>query len=147
MLISVVGTLISDNLTDHMGVPLEASTTVFAIVRGRVARWYRASGPCPSTTSTPPAASPSTGWRSCSTFALGTAAGDLVSERVDLGHWLSAVLFAMAIAAVAIAHFALDLDAAWSFRSLLPRPARWAPRSATTSPSPPAMAASIWAPS
>ena len=31
-LISVVGTLISDNLTDNMGVPLETTTTVFGIV-------------------------------------------------------------------------------------------------------------------
>jgi uncharacterized membrane-anchored protein len=49
------------------------------------------------------------------TFALGTSAGDLVSERMALGYWLSAVLFAAAIAGVAIAHFALGLDAVWSF--------------------------------
>ncbi|MEU9385094.1 hypothetical protein AB0D38_30850 [Streptomyces sp. NPDC048279] len=41
-LISVVGTLISDNLTDSMGVPLETGTTVFAIVLAVVfALWYR----------------------------------------------------------------------------------------------------------
>ena len=34
---------------------------------------------------------------------------------MDLGYWLSAVLFAATIAAVAIAHFALGLDAVWSF--------------------------------
>jgi uncharacterized membrane-anchored protein len=49
------------------------------------------------------------------TFALGTAGGDLVSERMDLGYWLAAVLFALAIAAVAVAYFALGLDAVWSF--------------------------------
>lgn len=51
------------------------------------------------------------------TFALGTAAGDLVSERMNLDYWLAAVLFALAIAAVALAlaHFALGLDAVWSF--------------------------------
>lgn len=49
------------------------------------------------------------------TFALGTTAGDLVSERMDLGYWLAAVLFALAIGAVAVAHFALGLDAVWSF--------------------------------
>ncbi|BBC36910.1 uncharacterized protein SGFS_082040 [Streptomyces graminofaciens] len=49
------------------------------------------------------------------TFALGTAAGDLVSERMDLGYWLSAVLFGLAIAAVALAYFKLGLDAVWSF--------------------------------
>lgn len=44
-----------------------------------------------------------------------TAAGDLVSERMDLGYWRSAVLFAAPIAAVAIAHFAPGLDTVWSF--------------------------------
>ncbi|MEU2860908.1 hypothetical protein ACIQWL_36770 [Streptomyces mirabilis] len=115
-LISVVGTLISDNLTDSMGVPLEASTMVFAIVLAVVfAVWHRRERTLSihhiDTTSRE-----SFYWLAVLfTFALGTAAGDLVSERIDLGYWLSAVLFAMAIAAVAIAHFALDLDAVWSF--------------------------------
>ncbi|WP_405883029.1 MULTISPECIES: hypothetical protein [unclassified Streptomyces] len=115
-LISVVGTLISDNLTDNMGVPLETSTTVFAIVLAVVfAVWHRRERTLSihhiDTTSRE-----SFYWLAVLfTFALGTAAGDLVSERIDLGYWLSAVLFAMAIAAVAIAHFALDLDAVWSF--------------------------------
>lgn len=115
-LISVVGTLISDNLTDNMGVPLEASTTVFAIVLAVVfAVWHRRERTLSihhiDTTSRE-----TFYWLAVLfTFALGTAAGDLVSERIDLGYWLSAVLFAMAIAAVAIAHFALDLDAVWSF--------------------------------
>ncbi|MGW4135199.1 COG4705 family protein [Streptomyces mirabilis] len=115
-LISVVGTLISDNLTDNLGVPLEASTMVFAIVLAVVfAVWHRRERTLSihhiDTTSRE-----SFYWLAVLfTFALGTAAGDLVSERIDLGYWLSAVLFAMAIAAVAIAHFALDLDAVWSF--------------------------------
>lgn len=45
------------------------------------------------------------------TFALGTAAGDLVAERMGLGYWLSAVLFALAIAAVAVARRTLGLNA------------------------------------
>ncbi|MFD8394321.1 hypothetical protein ACFV2N_35225 [Streptomyces sp. NPDC059680] len=115
-LISVVGTLISDNLTDTMGVPLETSTTVFAIVLAVVfVVWYQRERTLSlhhiDTTSRE-----SLYWLAVLfTFALGTAAGDLVSERIDLGYWLSAVLFAAAIAAVAIAHFALDLDAVWSF--------------------------------
>src|SRR3954447_12405382 len=46
---------------------------------------------------------------------MGTAASDLVSERRDLGERPAAVLFALAIGAVAVAHFALGLDAVWSF--------------------------------
>ncbi|OIJ99804.1 hypothetical protein [Streptomyces colonosanans] len=115
-LISVVGTLISDNLTAAVGVPLETSTTIFAIVLAVVfVVWYRREQTLSlhhiDTTSRE-----SFYWLAVMfTFALGTAAGDLVSERIDLGYWLSAVLFAAAIAAVAIAHFGLDLDAVWSF--------------------------------
>ncbi|MGO4752643.1 hypothetical protein AB4212_29225 [Streptomyces sp. 2MCAF27] len=115
-LISVVGTLISDNLTDNVGVPLQTSTTVFAILLAVVfAVWYRRERTLSihhiDTTSRE-----SFYWLAVLfTFALGTAAGDLVSERMDLGYWLSAVLFAAAIAAVAVAHFALGLDAVWSF--------------------------------
>ncbi|MFI0164918.1 hypothetical protein [Streptomyces sp. NPDC017095] len=115
-LISVVGTLISDNLTDDMGVPLETSTTVFAILLAIVfAVWYRRERTL-SIHSIDTTSRESFYWLAVLfTFALGTAAGDLVSERMDLGYWLSAVLFAAAIAAVALARFALGLDAVWSF--------------------------------
>ncbi|WP_369393262.1 hypothetical protein AB5J72_41200 [Streptomyces sp. CG1] len=115
-LISVVGTLISDNLTDNMGVPLETSAAVFAIVLAVVfVVWYRRERTL-SLRHIDTTSRESFYWLAVLfAFALGTAAGDLVSERIDLGYWLSAVLFAAAIAAVAIAHFALDLDAVWSF--------------------------------
>ncbi|MFF4805527.1 hypothetical protein ACFY1U_45305 [Streptomyces sp. NPDC001351] len=115
-LVSVVGTLISDNLTDNMGVPLETSTTVFAIALAIVfVVWYRRERTLSIHRID------TTGRESCYwlavlfTFALGTATGDLVSERIGLGHWLSAVLFGLAIAAVGLAHFQLGLDAVWSF--------------------------------
>jgi len=115
-LISVVGTLISDNLTDNIGVPLETSTTVFAIVLAVVfVAWYRRERTL-SIHSIDTRSRESFYWLAVLfTFALGTAAGDLVSERMDLGYWLSAILFALAIAAVGVAHFALGLDAVWSF--------------------------------
>ncbi|MEU8976753.1 hypothetical protein AB0D11_47845 [Streptomyces monashensis] len=115
-LISVVGTLAGNNLTDSMGVPLETSTSVCAIVLAVVfVIWYRRERTLSihhiDTTSRE-----SFYWLAVLfTFALGTAAGDLMSEYIGLGYWLSAVLFAAAITAVAIAHFALDLDAVWSF--------------------------------
>ncbi|WP_037853557.1 membrane protein [Streptomyces sp. NRRL S-340] len=115
-LISVVGTLISDNLTDNMGVPLEASTAVFALLLVAVfVVWYRRERTL-SIHSVDTTGRESFYWLAVLfTFALGTAAGDLVSERMDLGYWLSAVLFGLAIAAVAVAHFALGLDAVCGF--------------------------------
>ncbi|MFB6962487.1 hypothetical protein ACFCYB_37310 [Streptomyces sp. NPDC056309] len=115
-LISVVGTLISDNLTDNMGVPLETSTTVFAVALAVVfVVWYRRERTL-SIHHVDTLSRESFYWLAVLfTFALGTSAGDLFSERMNLGYWLSAVLFALAIAAVAVAHFALGLNAVWSF--------------------------------
>ena len=49
------------------------------------------------------------------TFALGTAAGDLAAERLNLGYALSALIFAALIGAVAIAHFRFRLNAVAAF--------------------------------
>ncbi|WP_088802446.1 MULTISPECIES: hypothetical protein [unclassified Streptomyces] len=115
-LISVVGTLISDNLTDNLGVPLETSTVAFAVALVVVfVAWYRSERTL-SIHHVDTTRRESFYWLAVLfTFALGTAAGDLVAERMDLGYWVSAGLFALAIAAVAVAHFALGLDAVWSF--------------------------------
>lgn len=115
-LISVVGTLISDNLTDNLNVPLETSTAVFGIALVAVfAAWYRTERTL-SIHHVDTVRREAFYWLAVLfTFALGTAAGDLVAERMNLGYWISAGLFALAIAAVAVAHFALGLDAVWSF--------------------------------
>ncbi|MBT2420794.1 hypothetical protein J7F01_06670 [Streptomyces sp. ISL-22] len=115
-LISVVGTLISDNLTDNLGVPLELSSTVFALLLAVVfVVWYRRERTL-SIHSIDSLGRESFYWLAVLfTFALGTAAGDLVAERMSLGYWVSALLFALAIAAVAVVHFALGFDAVWSF--------------------------------
>ncbi|MEU0283535.1 hypothetical protein [Streptomyces sp. NPDC006195] len=116
VLISVVGTLITDNLTDSLGVPLETTTVVFAVALAvTFAAWYLSERTLSIHTIR-------TGRREAYywlailfTFALGTAAGDLTAERLNVGYWLSAVLFAGLIAVVAVAHHWLDLNAVWSF--------------------------------
>jgi uncharacterized membrane-anchored protein len=115
-LISVVGTLISDNLTDNLGVPLTTSTAVFSVALAVVfAVWYSREKTL-SIHSIDTVSREAYYWLAVLfTFALGTAAGDLVAEKMALGYWVSAVLFALAIAAVAVAHFALGLNAVLSF--------------------------------
>jgi uncharacterized membrane-anchored protein len=115
-LISVVGTLISDNLTDNMSVPLTLSTTVFAVLLAIVfAAWYRTERTL-SIHHVDTVRRESFYWLAVLfTFALGTAAGDLVAEKMNLGYWVSAALFALAIAVVAVARFALGLGAVCSF--------------------------------
>ncbi|MFB7775363.1 COG4705 family protein [Streptomyces bauhiniae] len=115
-LISVVGTLISDNLTDNMGVPLETSTAVFAVLLAAVfAVWYGRERTL-SIHHIDTLGREAFYWLAVLfTFALGTAAGDLVSERLNLGYWLAAVLFALAIAAITVGHLALGMNAVLSF--------------------------------
>ena len=49
------------------------------------------------------------------TFALGTAAGDLFAERMGLGFFVSALIFAGMIALVALAHFRLRMGPVLAF--------------------------------
>jgi len=116
VLISVVGTLITDNLVDVVGVPLWVTTVVFAVALGiTFAVWYRVEHTLSihSITSTRREAFY---WLAILfTFALGTAAGDLLAEGLALGYLASALLFAAAIAAVAAAHYWFRLGAVLSF--------------------------------
>lgn len=49
------------------------------------------------------------------TFALGTAAGDLFAEKLDLGYLVSALIFAGVIGLIAFAHFKFKLNSVLSF--------------------------------
>ena len=116
VLISIVGTLITDNLTDNLGVPLEATTVVFAVVLATTfAVWYAAERTLSIHTIH------TTGreafyWAAILfTFALGTAAGDLASEQLNLGYWVAAALFGALIAIVALANFGLKANAILCF--------------------------------
>ncbi|MFJ7996108.1 hypothetical protein ACIQ7D_02895 [Streptomyces sp. NPDC096310] len=115
-LISVVGTLISDNLTDNMGVPLELSTAVFAVLLVATFLFWYGREKTLSIHRIDTTSREAFYWLAVLfTFALGTAAGDLVAERMGLGYLTSILAFAAVIAAVAVAHFALGLNAVWSF--------------------------------
>jgi uncharacterized membrane-anchored protein len=49
------------------------------------------------------------------TFALGTAAGDLTAERLSVGYFNSALLFAGMIGVIALARYAVGLNAILGF--------------------------------
>lgn len=116
VLISVVGTLITDNLTDGLGVPLFVSTAVFAVALiATFAVWYRVERTL-SIHDIVTRRREAFYWLAVLfTFALGTAAGDLVAEQLNLGYLTSVALFAGAIAVVAVAHFAFRLGAIAAF--------------------------------
>jgi uncharacterized membrane-anchored protein len=106
VLISVVGTQISDNLTDNAGVSLVTTTIVFAAVLAVVFfTWWRVERTL-SIHSIVTTRREAFYWLAILfTFALGTSAGDLTAERLSLGYWVAALLFGGLIAAVAIVHF------------------------------------------
>ncbi|WP_138732211.1 COG4705 family protein [Modestobacter excelsi] len=116
VLISVVGTLVTDNLTDALGVPLVVSTVVFAVaLAATFAAWYAKEG-------TLSIHSIVTGRREAFywlailvTFALGTAVGDLVDEKLGLGYWPTALVVALLIAAVAVSHLVFRANAVLTF--------------------------------
>src|SRR4051812_12558614 len=125
VLISVVGTQITDNLTDNLGVSLVITTVVFSIVLAVVFAVWWASERTLSIHTIYTSRREGFYWLAVLfTFALGTAAGDLTAERLNLGYWVSALMFAGLIAAVAVAHyrFALNAVAAFWIAYILTRP-------------------------
>ncbi|MEO6629243.1 MAG: hypothetical protein ABIP03_11825 [Aquihabitans sp.] len=116
VLISIAGTLMTDNLVDGHGVSLNLTTIGFAtalaltfagwhfserslsihtIVTSRREAWY---------------------WMTILfTFALGTSAGDLVSEKLNLGYWRSGLMFVTLIGLVAVAYFVFHISEILAF--------------------------------
>jgi uncharacterized membrane-anchored protein len=116
VLISVVGTQITDNLVDNFGVSLVTTTIVFSIALAvTFGAWY-ASERTLSIHTIYTTRREAFYWLAILfTFALGTAAGDLAAERLALGYWVSALTFAAIIAAVWVAHARFGLDAVLAF--------------------------------
>jgi uncharacterized membrane-anchored protein len=116
VLISVVGTQITDNLTDNLGVSLVTTTIVFAVVLAIVFAVWWWSERTLSIHTIYTTRRESFYWLAVLfTFALGTAAGDLTAERLNVGYAWSVVLFAAVIAAVAVAHYGFRLNAVAAF--------------------------------
>lgn len=116
VLISVVGTLITDNLTDNFGIALQTTTIVFGIVLAAVFVWWHAVEKTLSIHSIHTTRREAFYWLAILfTFALGTASGDLVAESFSVGYLLSAVLFGGLIALIYAAYKYLKLNAVLAF--------------------------------
>jgi uncharacterized membrane-anchored protein len=116
VVISVSGTLITDNMTDGHNVPLTLSTALFAGILALVfAVWYAVERTL-SIHSIVTTRREAFYWLAILfTFALGTAAGDLVAERFDIGYALSILIFGAVIGAIAFAHYVLKVNAVLTF--------------------------------
>lgn len=116
VLLSVVGTLVTDLMVDKLGVKLITATVGFSILLAIVfAAWY-ASEHTLAMHSVQTARREGFYWAAIFvTFALGTAAGDFVAEASGLGYWQSALAFAGAIALIAAAYFYAGLGEILAF--------------------------------
>jgi uncharacterized membrane-anchored protein len=116
VLISVVGTLITDNLTDNFGVSLVTTTIIFSIALAvTFIIWYIKEKTL-SIHSIFTTKREAFYWLAILfTFALGTAAGDLIAEKLNVGYLLSGFIFAATIAVTALAHYKFKLNAVLAF--------------------------------
>jgi uncharacterized membrane-anchored protein len=106
VVISVVGTLFSDNLVDGWGVPLAMSTVIFAIgLAIAFTAWYLSERTLSIHTIVTRKREAFYWVAILFAFALGTSAGDWFAEGMGLGYLPSAAVFAGAIAVVAVARF------------------------------------------
>ncbi|AQW32862.1 hypothetical protein B0B51_23460 (plasmid) [blood disease bacterium A2-HR MARDI] len=105
VLVSIVGTQITDLLTDRLGVSLYVSTAVFGVVLLAIfAVWYRIERTL-SIQAIDTRRRELFYWAAIlCTFALGTAAGDLATEAIGLGFQRGIVVFSVLIALAAIAY-------------------------------------------
>jgi uncharacterized membrane-anchored protein len=116
VVISVFGTLITDNMTDHYNVPLTTSTIVFSIILAAVfAAWFAVERTLSIHTIFTSRREAFYWLAILFTFALGTAAGDLSAEKLNLGYAVSILIFGGLIAIVTVAHYRFRLNAVLAF--------------------------------
>lgn len=116
VMISVVGTLISDNLVDNLGVSLETTTTVFAIaLAATFIGWYAVEKTLSIHTIFTTRREAFYWLAILFTFALGTSAGDFLSEGIGLGYLESGLLYGALIAVIAAAFFTSRMNGILAF--------------------------------
>lgn len=114
--ISIVGTLITDKLVDDFGVALEVTTAFFIVaLAATFVAWYRTEGTLSIHTIYTTRREAFYWSAILFTFALGTASGDLIAEKLNLGYGLSIVLFGALIGAVVVARFVFRINDVLAF--------------------------------
>lgn len=117
-MISIVGTLITDSLVDTYGIALTTTTAAFSVLLiATFAIWYGRERTLSIHAIDTPSREGFYWLAILFTFALGTAAGDLMAERLGLGYLPSALLFGLGIAVIC---------ALWRLEMIGPVVAFWA---------------------
>lgn len=116
VLISIVGTLITDNLVDNLGVRLETTTIVFSVALiATFAVWYASERTLSIHTISTTRREVFYWLAILFTFSLGTSVGDLLAEQFSLGYLTTGILFGAIIAAIAVAFYRLGLNGILAF--------------------------------
>lgn len=103
VVVSITGTLITDNLTDGLGFPLLYSMVIFgALLAATFVIWYRRERSLAMKSINTRERELFYWLAILLTFAMGTATGDYLGDALSLGFALSAVIFAAAIGLVAL---------------------------------------------
>jgi uncharacterized membrane-anchored protein len=116
VLISVVGTLITDNLVDNLGYSLQACTIGFSIaLAATFAVWFAFEKTLSIHTIYTFRREVFYWLAILFTFALGTAAGDLAAEGLALGYLQAGLAYLALIAAIAAAYYVFKVNGVLAF--------------------------------
>ena len=116
VLLSIVGTLISDNLVDNLGVSLATTSILFGSALTVVfIIWYMSEKTLSVHTINTTKREFFYWLAILFTFSLGTSAGDLISESSGVGYAYSALLFAAVIGLVFLLYYYFKLNAILAF--------------------------------
>ncbi len=124
VMISIFGTLVTDNLSDKMGIPLEVSTAVFSIaLAATFAIWFVLERTL-SIHSILTRRREAFYWLAILfTFALGTASGDLMAESLGLGYLTTGIIvFAVIASVIVVWKFGLDSVLSFWIAYIMTRP-------------------------
>lgn len=117
VLISVAGTLITDTMTDLMGIPLVVSTVLFAVLLAiTFGVWFAREKTLAMKSIVTPVREAFYWCAILFTFAFGTALGDYLSETLNFGYGLSVGLYAALILGIVIlwrSRLVGDITAFW----------------------------------
>ncbi|WP_042367266.1 COG4705 family protein [Streptacidiphilus neutrinimicus] len=116
VMVSVFGTMAADVMHVQLGIPYVVSTSFFAVVLAAVLGLWYATEKTLSIHSITTRRRELFYWATVlTTFALGTATGDMTASTLKLGYFSSGVLFAVLIAIPTIGHWKLGLNAIFAF--------------------------------
>lgn len=114
--LSIVGTLLTDSMSDTFGISLYVSSAVFALALAiTFAAWYRSEHTLSIHDITTRRREAYYWSAILFTFALGTAAGDLMSEKLGLGYTVAGLIFGGAIVVISIGYYAHVLNSVFAF--------------------------------